>query len=326
MRKWLSALASLLLLFPLLGAFATPAKAQADVLGIHLLSPGEIASAQRLLDTKDGATHYVTVPLTFDDLNHKDRWQAFFRDAHSARLIPLIRLTTRFEAGNWVVPDRSDVMKMAAFLSDLDWNTDELTIIIYNEPNHALEWGGRLDPEGYAKITEFTVDWFKTEPKKYVVLPAGLDLAAPNSKDTLEAFAFWTRAEKAVPGLFDKFDGWTSHSYPNPGFASNPWKTDKKSLRGYQHELIFLSRFTKKQFPVYITETGWNHNAISGRDVGRYYLAAYKNIWNSDPRIKAVTPFLLQGAPGTFAPFSFLDALGKPTKAYAAYQEILGNK
>jgi len=324
MKKWLTALASLLLIFPLLGS-AFPVSAQAQVLGIHLLSPGEIASAQKLLDTKDGTSHFVTVPLTFDDINHKERWQAFFRDAHSANLTPLIRLTTRFEDGKWVVPDRSDIMRMSKFLTSLDWKRDELTIILFNEPNHSGEWGGRLDPESYALIAEFASDWFKTESKKYVVLPAGLDLAAPNSDKTMEAFTYWKRAVAKVPHLFEKFDGWTSHSYPNPGFSSNPWKTDKKSLRGYQHELIFLSQFTSKQFPVYITETGWNHDALSGREIQRYYQVAYKNIWNSDPRIKAVTPFLLQGAPGTFAPFSFLDALGKPTKAYAAYQDLLGN-
>lgn len=299
-------------------------QAQADILGIHLLSPSEISAARDLLSTKDGGVHYVTVPFTFDDLNHRDRWQAFLRDAKTANLKPLLRLTTRFEAGSWVVPTRSDIMKMAKFLSSLDWQTDELPIILFNEPNHAKEWGGRLDPEEYARISEFAIDWFKTEPKKYLLLPAGLDLAAPTGKETLEAFSYWQRALTEVPQLFEKLDGWTSHSYPNPGFVSDPWKTDKRSLRGYQHELTFISRYTSKQLPVYITETGWNNEAFSVKQMQWYYQVAYKNIWNSDPRIKAVTPFLLQGAPGTFAPFSFLDALGKPTKAYAAYQNILG--
>lgn len=320
----MSAFIVLVSLFLSSGVFF-PVQARTEVLGIHLLSPGEVGSAQKLLETKDGASHFVTVPLTFDDLNHRERWQAFFRDAHSARLIPIVRLTTRFENGNWVVPDRNDIMRFAKFLSDLEWREDKLIIILFNEPNHALEWGGRLDPEGYGEIADFAIDWFKTEPKQYVVLPAGLDLAAPNSKDTLEAFAYWRRAEKAAPGLFSKFDGWTSHSYPNPGFVSNPWKTDKGSLRGYQHELSFLSQYTNKELPVYITETGWKNETFSARDIKRYYQVAYENIWKKDERIVAVTPFLLQGAPGTFAPFSFLDAVGKPTKAYAAYQEILGN-
>lgn len=322
--KWLRPLLFSLAFFTSFGQCVRPAKAQAEVLGIHLLYPSEIASAEKLLATKDGSTHYVTVPFTFDDLNHKDRWQAFFRDAHSARLKPLVRLTTRFEAGHWVIPDRYDVMKMTAFLSSLDWRSDELTIILFNEPNHANEWGGKVDPESYGKLADFAADWFKTETKKYVVLPAGMDLAAPNSIDTMEAFAFWKRAEAQSSGIFDKFDGWTSHSYPNPGFASNPWRTEKNSLRGYQHELTFLSGFTKKKFAVYITETGWNHNTLSSREIQQYYQVAYKMIWNSDPRIKAVTPFLLQGGRGIFAPFSFLDALGRPTKAYAVYQEILG--
>lgn len=323
MRKLPSLLFSLILIFPIIASFVTPAKAQ--VLGIHLLNPSELSSAEKLLSTKDGAIHYVTVPFTFDDMNYKSRWEAFFREARNANLRPLLRLTTRFENGAWVVPTRADVMRVSAFLTSIEWHADDLTVILWNEPNHANEWGGKIDPTSYAEVADFAVDWFKTESKNYVVLPAGIDLAAPNSSDTMEAFEFWKQVFNAAPDLLEKFDGWTSHSYPNPGFSSDPWKTDKMSLRGYQHELIFLSQFSKKQFPVYITETGWNHNSLSAWEVQNYYQIAFKNIWNSDPRIKAVTPFLLQGAPGTFAPFSFLDAFGNPTKAYAAYQDILGN-
>lgn len=297
--------------------------AQGQVLGIHLLSPSELPQAQKLLDTKDNTIHFVTVPFTYDDLNYKDRWQKFLREAHDAHIKPLLRLTTRFENGSWVVPDRSDVMRFATFLTSLTWYDDDLTVILFNEPNHANEWGGNIDPAGYGAIADFALDWFKTESKKYVVLPAGIDLAATNGGGTVEAFLYWKQVFVSSPDLLEKLDGWTSHSYPNPGFVADPWKTDKKSLRGYEHELDFLSQYTKKELPVYITETGWNHDELSDYEVQRYYQTAYKNIWNHDPRIKAVTPFLLQGAPGTFAPFSFLDATGRPTKAYEVYRGLV---
>lgn len=301
------------------------ASAQGDVLGIHLLSPAELPQAQKLLQTKDNARSFVTLPFTYDDLNHKARWQSFLNEAHQANIKPLIRLTTRFENGAWVVPTHADIVAYAKFFTSLDWKDEELTIILFNEPNHAGEWGGTIDPEGYVRIADFAADWFKTEGKKYVILPAGLDLAANNSAKTMEAFAYWKRALAERPEFLEKIDGWTSHSYPNPGFSSNPWKTDKGSLRGYQHELVFLGGYTNKEFPVYITETGWNHDNLTRRNISQYYEVAYRQIWNNDPRIKAVTPFLLQGAPGAFAAFSFLDAQGNPTLAYQVYKSLLSS-
>lgn len=299
------------------------AHAQGEVLGIHLLSPAELPQAQKLLETKENTAHFVTLPITFDDLNYKSRWQNFLNEAHDAHIKPLIRLTTRFENGAWVVPNQADIMRYASFLSSLDWKDEELTIILFNEPNHANEWGNKLDPEGYVRIADFATDWFKTESKKYIVLPAGLDLSANNSSGTMDEFSYWKRAIAERPEFLEKLDGWTSHSYPNPGFSSNPWKTDKGSLRGYQHELSFLGEYTKKEFPVYITETGWNTYQLSNWEVQRYYEVAYKQIWSTDARIRAVTPFLLQGAPGTFAPFSFLDARGNPTKSYDVYKSLV---
>lgn len=320
--KLLSTILSACLLLPF---SALPVKAQGEVLGIHLLSPSEIESASKLLSTKDNSDHYVTVPLGFADLNDSGSWQKFFDQAHDLHLKPIVRLTTRFEGSAWVVPNRADIMKFTKFLSALDWHSDGLPVVLFNEPNHANEWGGHIDPVAYANLVDFAADWLKTEPKKYVVLPAGMDLAASNGGETIEAFNYLKQALTANPDWLDKLDGWTSHSYPNPGFSSSPWKTDKSSLRGYQHELSFLAQYSKKYFPVYITETGWNNSGLSNFKVRQYYKEAYSDIWSKDARIVAVTPFLLQGAPGTFAPFSFLDKDGNPTIAYETYRQLLSN-
>jgi hypothetical protein len=326
MRLFASRFLAVLFTLVLLCTPGTTVYAQSEVLGIHLLSPSEISKASKLLTTQDNIPHYVTVPFGFSDLPKKDEWQRFFDEAQTAHLKPIIRLTTRFEGHSWVVPNRSDIMVFTAFLSALDWRQDELAVVLFNEPNHANEWGGHIDPKGYADIADFAADWLKTEPKKYVVLPAGLDLAASNGGETMEAFNYLKQSLAHNSSWLEKMDGWTSHSYPNPAFSSGPWKTDKASLRGYQHELTFLATYSSKQFPVYITETGWSQNQLSNREIRRYYAQAYKDIWNNDPRIKAVTPFLLQGAPGLFAPFSFLDKNGEPTIAYEAFRSILSDK
>lgn len=303
----------------------SPVFAVGEILGIHVLSPQEASQAAVLLQTPDHSEHYITVPLTLSDLSQTALWQHFFDVTSTQHLIPIIRLATSFENGVWQVPNRQNIIDYATFLSSLDWHASSLIIVLFNEPNHAQEWGGKIDPDGFAQISEFGADWFHTESKQYTVLPAGMDLSAPNAKDTLEAFHFWQFALHGSNELVNKFDGWTSHSYPNPNFASNPNRTDQTSIRGYQHELAFLSGFTPKQFPVYITETGWNQDILSAAQIRTYYEQAYR-IWKSDPRIQAVTPFLLQGAPGIFSSFSFLDSQGHPRQAYTAFRSILSRQ
>lgn len=303
-----------------------PVSARGEVLGIHILSPGELDRAHELLENGDDKDKFVTVPLTLADLEKPKDWQHFFDECHRLKVRPLIRLTTRFEDGSWAVPTRVDIMAYTHFLKKLEWHRPELTVILFNEPNHTREWGGRTDPAGFAAISEFAARWFQTEEKEFTVLPAAMDLAADGRNGTMEAFAYWQTALSERPGLLDHFDGWNSHSYPNPAFAAAPSKTGKNSLRGYENELAFIKKYTNKELPVYITETGWNQELLSDLKVRRYFSQAFEQIWSKDTRIVAVTPFVLQGAPGTFAPFSFLDAQGKPTIAYEAYKSLLEGK
>lgn len=297
----------------------------AEVLGVHILSTGELDAASRLVKTEERKDQwdYVTIPFTFADIPRRVEWQRFFYQARELKFQPIVRLATRFEDDAWIVPTRKDIVQMAAALSSLDWPIpEERIVVVFNEPNHENEWGGSLDPEAYAGILQFTVDWLHTEQKNYVVLPAGLDLAAPNGRDTMEAFTYLGRMFRAYPEVLETLDGWTSHSYPNPAFSASPTATGKTSLRGYQHELEFLKRYTNKDFPVYITETGWVENRSTARWLPQYYQYAVDHVW-SDPRVRAVTPFVLQGAPGAFAQFSFFDAEGKPTQQFDAYQKAL---
>jgi hypothetical protein len=299
----------------------------ADVLGVHILNTGELNDATALLKTDQTKDHwdYVTIPFTLDDVGKTIDWQRFFYQARELKFQPIIRLTTRFDPGKsaWSIPTRKDIVELSSALSALDWPIpDERIVVVFNEPNHANEWGNKLDPEGYANVLEFTAQWLHSEDLGYVVLPAGLDLAAPNGKETLESFAYLSRMLSSHGEVLDMIDGWTSHSYPNPGFISAPTQTGKMSLRGYQHELAFLKKYSSKEFPVYITETGWTNTKQTSKWLPQYYQYAVDNIW-SDPRVRAVTPFVLHGAPGSFAGFSFFDAQGKPTQGFNAYRKAL---
>jgi hypothetical protein len=321
MRKALKSLI-LALIFSLM--VVQPARAvEGQVLGIHILNLDELDQAIELIQPQNPDTwQYVTIPLTLNDMERKEEWQAFFTKAKQKKIIPLVRLTSRFEDGAWKVPNRKELTNLVTFLGALDWPTDQKHIIVFNEVNHAKEWGGHLDPNEYAQVLRFTADWAHSEQKNYVVLPAAMDLAAPNGAVTREAFTYLNQMLVADPEILTVVDAWNSHSYPNPGFSSSPQRTAQNSLRGFEHELAFLKQKTGRDYSVFITETGWVVNRQTSRWLESYYEYAVQHIW-SHPQVVAVTPFVLRGAPGPFSGFTFLDQNNQPTVQYTALQKAL---
>ncbi|MBD3250647.1 MAG: hypothetical protein GF381_03715 [Candidatus Pacebacteria bacterium] len=318
MRQTLTALILALLL-----SLSTAADSWAvgDVLGVHLLSPHDLDQAKQLLSYNQG-TKYLTVPLTLSDLDQFALWQRFFDQAGQNQMVPIVRLATKVKGDYWAKPTRWDVVRLFNFLNLLEWPSEKRYVIIFNEVNHAKEWGGQLEPEEYGRILEFASRWAKTEPFDYQVLPAAMDLDAPNSGQTMEAFTFLNRMLAYNPRVFDQVDLWNSHSYPNPGFSSSPTRTGKNSMRGFLHELKFLKQKTGRDFEVMITETGWQANRYTEPWLAKYYLYAAQHIW-SLPQVKAVTPFVVQGSPGPFTDFSFFDESSQPTSQFEAFQQAV---
>lgn len=299
---------------------------EGEVLGIHILNTHELEAAQALLkENADPETwHYVTIPVTLNDLDKQKEWQAFFDQAREAKLIPLVRLATRVEGTAWQVPSRKDITDLMTFLGRLNWPTQQRHIIVLNETNHAKEFGGRISPEEYAEILRFTSQWARSENKNYIILSGAMDLAAPNGSETMEAFTYLDRMVAFDPEIFNYIDYLNSHAYPNPAFSAAPQRKGQNTLEGFKYELAYLKEKTGRDFQVFITETGWVENRSTSRWLSSYYQYALDHIW-SDSRVKAVTPFILQGSPGPFAGFSFLDESGNPTNQYLAYKRILEN-
>lgn len=311
------------------GLWFSVARAQAQVLpaavlGMHVLNPSELTDAKELVDVKPESQewHYLTIPLSLNDLNKQAEWQNFFNLAKQERIIPIVRLATRFENGSWQVPTRKDVLLLSNFLSQLEWPTEQRFVVVFNEVNHTSEWGGHINPAEYAEILSFTADWLHTEQKNYAILPAAMDLAAPNGPTTREAFSYLEAMRAANPEVFAQIDFWNSHSYPNPGFSSAPTRTAVNSLRGFHYELDFVKKHTGRDLRVFITETGWADVPATRRWLTDYYTYALQHIW-SDPRVIAVTPFVLKGDPGPFSEFGFLDQNNQPTRQYRALQQAL---
>ena len=282
---------------------ALPVKAfeQINKFGIHILSEYDLPRAAELVNSQGGDWGFVTIVIRLDELD-LSRWQKFFDDCRRLHLFPLVRIATQINGEIWTKPGLADAQTWATFLGKLNWPVKDQYVIIFNEPNHAKEWGGEINPREYSQILFEYSSKLKVKSSlptgrqaKFKVLNAGFDLAAPNSKTTMEASKYWQEMEKAVPGVFKTLDGWASHSY---------------SLnRDYRWERSFLqTKFAiRKDLPIFITETGW---------------PMFENIWLKDNQVAAFTPFVLNYPQAPFTDFSWLDKDGNPKAQYEAVKKM----
>lgn len=311
-----------LLFFLYLGIFTTSARAIVDPLaspnnkfGIHIIAPthDESSPAAQLVNSAGGDWGYVTLLIEGKDKN-LDKWQTFFDDLRRRHLIPLVRIATQPEGPVWKRPGEGEEFAWADFLDSLNWPTKNRYVIVYNEPNHGAEWEGAVDPESYARVLDKTITTLKNKNPDFFVLNAGLDASTPQKPPLyMDEWTFLTRMNQEVPGIFNKLDGWVSHSYPNPGFAGSPDAWGKGSIRTWSWELQKLQELgVTKSLPVFITETGWKHaeglnfdkSLPTSETVGQYLQKAFLEAWN-DAKIIAVTPFLLDYQQSPFDHFSF---------------------
>lgn len=279
---------------------------------MHILDPSELNKAASLVNSNGGEWGYVTVPIRATDRDYK-KWQKFMDDARNFKLIPLIRLAGVPRGETWSKPTVDEIIDFSNFLNDLEWPTRIKHVIIFNEPNHSREWGGEVNPVEYAGILNFSIDRFKSLDENFWVLPAAMDAAVPNSATSMAEYKYLTRMLSSFPELASKIDGINSHSYPNPAFSGRPSDRHIRSINSYAHELAFYSKYTSKRLPVFITETGWQMSTNSEDTVAEYYKRAFNTTWD-DPRIVAVTPFLLEARGGDFQKFSLVKTDGTLSK------------
>ncbi len=287
-------------------AIYDPFSVSNNKMGIHILFPSELHTAAQMINNADkGSWGYVTIPIQASDRNRK-KWQDFLNQCSIERIIPLIRVATVPDGSNWQEPNNYDLVDFANFLSDLKWPIQNRYIIIFNEVNRPDEYGGMANPERYADILNNAVDIFKARSPDFFILPAGLDNAAISRGGALHWSTFLSRMHQQQPDIFNKIDGWTSHAYPNPDFSARPNLSGSNKIDSFRYDLQFLKRYTIKKLPVFITEAGWSNKNLSDIQVSYYYQYAFSKVW-SDPRIVAVTPFLLNAQDGPFKQFSFLN-------------------
>ncbi|MBN1262793.1 MAG: hypothetical protein JW991_00375 [Candidatus Pacebacteria bacterium] len=288
--------------------------------GIHLAVPNEedLKKAAELVNSQGGDWGYVTLIIEESD-RKLNKWQSIFDQLRELHLIPIIRLATGFDGENWKKPQSSEAKSWVIFLDSLHWVVKDRHIVLFNEPNHAQEWGGEIDPEGYGEIVLEFAQRLKETNEDFLVMLSGFDAAAPSKLPKHEDEAVFLKKmlgalEAEEKNLFDLIDGWASHAYPNYGFVGSPDDNGRHSIVGYQWELDLLKRLgIVKKLPVFITETGWPHQEGLTDQPGYHSAEKVAGLFRSyfdritkDKQVQAITPFVLnyQGEP--FDHFSWL--------------------
>lgn len=279
--------------------------------GIHVNSENDFKNAANLVNSSGGDWGYVTFVITQGERS-RERWQESFDQARRLHLIPIVRIASIPDGNTWKIPEDGEIDRWVDFLNSLNWVIKNRYVVIGNEPNHALEWGGKLDPAGYANYLLNFSQKLKSANEDFFVLPAGLDASAGNTRITMTETKYLDMMIKSVPNVFDYIDGWTSHSYPTSG-------TDT-----YKRELKYLKeKGTSKNLPVFITETGWrlNSKTTNQDQISVDYNKAFSGVW-ADDDVVAVTPFTLNYPDPPFNMFSWQKKDGSFYNYYYTVQSI----
>jgi hypothetical protein len=299
------------LIFPAkLEAFVNPHDFSNNNFGIHILDPVDLPAAKELVNSSGGDWGYVTFVIQENDRDLK-KWQNVFNQMRSLHLIPIVRIASHQEKDGWKKLEKSDIDSWIYFLNSLKWVIKNRYLVVGNEPNHATEWGNEINPQEYADyFIEFSSK-AKDASEDFFVIPAGLDASAPDNKDHMSEENFLKAVLTTHNDFFEYADGFSSHSYPNPDFAGSEYARGKGSIRTYEWEINLLEKLNvNKYLPIFITETGWKHNDDGEIEnsksslISQKFEFAYRNVWN-DPRIVAVTPFVLNYHDEPFYSFSW---------------------
>ena len=276
--------------------------------GIHILETTELEPASKFVNSSGGDWGYVTIPIRANDRDLA-KWTKFMEDCRKFHIIPIIRLASFPVEDRWMAPNQYDLIDFANFLDQLPWPTKNRYVIIYNEPNHKNEWGGFLYPEEYASILSQALNTFHLKNEDFYVISAGFDSSAPNAPESMNEYDYLQAIDYRQPGIFNKINGFSSHSYGNPGFSSLPNIYSPISVANYRFEENFLIALGAPRLKIFITEAGWDISKIGQYNAQNFYVRTLGDIW-SDDNIVAITPFVYSAQDGPFEGFSFTDSNG----------------
>ena len=315
--------------------------------GIHAYAnKADLELASELINSHGGKWGWVTLTMDIHE-NSVDNWNSLFGKMAEKFLIPIIQLSN-----NGLIPSEEEIDTVSKFLASLSWPIKLRMVTPFSEVNASEYWGGKLDPEGYARILNRLIDQLKSKSGDFFVMNGAFNASARTGSNVvgciktdlgidscyLSEIEFLKRMNQAVPGIFAKLDGWAAHTYPHPSYRGKPsdtrvgaesaFEAGRNTIRSYQFELRLLRRDYGLELPVFVTETGWPHKEgktthsewLDQNTVANYYLESFQKIFLPDARVVAVTPFILKR--DDFDNFAFVAADGSRFPQWSFLEKI----
>ena len=302
-------------------AIYDPRSVSNNYFGMHIVDPSDLKEVAKLVNSNGGNWGYVTLVIQKGERDPK-RWQKVFDEMRRLQLIPIVRVATAPIGNIWEKPNVDEIDGWVSFLNSLNWVIKNRYVTVGNEPNHAKEWGGQVNPKEYASYLRLFSQKLKASNEDFFIMPAGFDASASNSRVSMDEALYLEKMFEADKDVFKDIDGWASHSYPNPAFAGPGNGYGKGTVRTYDWELTYLKYLGyKPDLPVFITETGWVHDGELETNIGPRIEIAFKDVWGKDSRIVAVTPFIFKYVD---APFDVFSWKRKDGQFYDYYNNVLG--
>ena len=270
-----------------------------------------LQAISRIVNSSGGDWGYVSVLFVADDRRDPARIQRFLDDAYSYHLIPIIRLATHMEGNVWVKPGPNEAAEWKSFLVGLRWHTPATYLVVGNEPNLGIEWGGDPSPQEYARYLRSFQDTFSDQRARFRILNAPMDLSNLTQPGMMDDFEFLAAMKAEVPDIFSRLDGWATNPYQ---FFEG--RGVRFTYRGYSQELDFVGI----DLPVFVVESyiGFMDDQTKVAD---YYDTAF-NYWLKDPRVVAATPHFYNPEAKLFWMFD-ADSAGNPINLSPTAQRLL---
>lgn len=208
--------------------------------------------------------------------------------------------------------------------------------IIWNEPNLAIEWGGKKpDPAAFTELLQAGYEGVKAGDPDALVIAAGLAPTNSNNAAAVDDRLFLREMYRAGAGAY--FDVLAAHPYSFGQAPAVPAGDKEHPAFGRVAELreIMVNNGDGDK-PVWITEMGWTvapppeqpDIEVNLEQQANYLVEALDIIRRDWPWVELITVWNLSvPTPGDpFGGYSLLDEAGRPRPAFAAWQQAVGSR
>lgn len=328
--------------------------------GIGFVGPGDAADLDRAADLAGpgGFVKLIFPGIRRDTAGPDPSWANAIRETYARDLIPVVRMGPPWDDG--YVRNQSDAGSdyrrytelAAAYRRVVEglplrpgW---PIYLEIHNEPNLCYEWrcspgsvpggwisGAQIAAEYASMLRDVANALHAIGDPRIRVLNGGL---APGGVRRCECgtdgweggnttLDFLRDMRSAVPDVFTRIDGFASHSYPAAGFGHTffvPYDRASTGLLVFERELEAIGR---PELDVFMTETGWcqpgsrcRENGGNRDQIADWTEQAYRNVWLTHPRVRAVMPFILRDP--AWNDFAWVEPGGAPYPVFTRIRAL----